>query len=124
MNAAIRTLATALTFAVAAMFAWRAEATGPILALTTGDWSVEVVTDDLSYPWDIDRAGNQIVLTEAAGQIVMIENGRLNRYPVETSDPIVHDGGSGLLGMALAEDFQTSGLAYLYHTYQVALRSD
>jgi glucose/arabinose dehydrogenase len=47
----------------------------------------------------------------------MIENGRLRRYAVGTSDPIVHDGGSGLLGMALSEDFQTSGLAYLYHSY-------
>ena len=86
--------------------------------MTTGDWSVEVVTDDLSYPWDIKRAGGLIVMTEAAGNIVMIEDGRLNRYAVKTSDPIVHDGGSGLLGMALSEDFQTSGLAYLYHSYR------
>ena len=30
----------------------------------------------------------------------------------------MHDGGSGLLGMALSEDFRTSGLAYLYHSYR------
>ena len=92
----------------------------PISAMTTADWSVQVVTDDLSYPWDLNRAGNVIVMTEAAGNIVMIENGRLRRYAVQTSDPIVHDGGSGLLGMALSEDFQTSGLAYLYHSYRSA----
>jgi glucose/arabinose dehydrogenase len=62
-----------------------------------------------------------IVLTEAAGAIVTIENDRLHRYPVETSDPIAHDGGSGLLGMALPEDFRTSGLAYLYHSYRAGL---
>jgi glucose/arabinose dehydrogenase len=90
----------------------------PILGTTTKDWSVQVVTDDLSYPWDLNRVGNRIVMTEAGGHIVMIENGRLARYPVETSHPIVHDGGSGLLGMALSEDFQTSGLAYLYHSYR------
>ena len=81
---------------------------------------VEVVTDDLSYPWDIKRTGGLIVMTEAAGNIVMIQDGRLKRYAVKTSDAIVHDGGSGLLGMALSEDFQTSGLAYLYHTYRSA----
>jgi len=89
----------------------------PILRTTPGDWSVEVVTEDLNYPWDINQVGNRIVMTEAGGQIVMIENGRLDRYAIATSDPIVHDGGGGLLGMALAEDFQTSGLAYLYHSY-------
>jgi len=90
----------------------------PILGTTTADWSVDVVAGDLNYPWDIDRVGDSILMTEAAGNIVMIENGRLSRYKVETSDPIVHDGGSGLLGMALSADFQTTGLAHLYHTYR------
>lgn len=90
----------------------------PILGMATRDWSVKVVTDDLNYPWDIKRVGDRILVTEAAGTMVTIENGRLNRHAVETSDPIVNEGGSGLLGMALAEDFQTSGLAYLYHTYR------
>src|SRR4051794_34217662 len=93
-----------------------------IAGMTTADWVMQVVSNDLSYPWDINRIGNQIVMTEAGGTIVTIENGRLNRYPVQTSDPIVHDGGSGLLGMALSEDFQTSGLAYLYHSYRSASR--
>jgi glucose/arabinose dehydrogenase len=57
-------------------------------------------------------------MTEAARTVVTIENGRLDRYPVETSNPIVHDGGSGLLGMALPENFRTSGLAYVYHSYR------
>ncbi len=90
----------------------------PILGMTTEDWSMQVVTNDLSYPWDINRVGNTVVMTEAGGNIVMIEGDRLSRYAVETSDPIVHDGGSGLLGMALSADFQTSGIAYLYHSYR------
>ena len=89
-----------------------------VLGLATTDLSVEVVADDLNYPWDIKRAGDRILITEAGGTMVTIEHGRLNRHAVETSDPIVNEGGSGLLGMALAEDFQTSGLAYLYHTYR------
>ena len=90
----------------------------PILGMTTEDWSMQVVTNDLSYPWDINGVGNTVVMTEAGGNIVMIEGDRLSRYAVETSDPIVHDGGSGLLGMALSADFQTSGIAYLYHSYR------
>jgi glucose/arabinose dehydrogenase len=107
-----------IVFAVPAMLAEEPGGVTPIVGKRTGDWSVQVVTDDLSYPWDIKRVGNLIVMTEAGGNIVMIENGRLNRYAVQTSDPIVHDGGSGLLGMSLSEDFQASGLAYLYHTYR------
>ena len=94
----------------------------PIVGTTTREWSVQVVTDDLSYPWDLNRVGNVIVMTEAGGHIVMIENGGFARYAVETSHPIVQDGGSGLLGMALSEDFQTSGLAYLYHSYRSGSR--
>jgi glucose/arabinose dehydrogenase len=111
-------LAVASVQAVSAALAQGAGGERPISATTTGDWSVEVVTDDLSYPWDIKRAGDRIVMTEAGGHIVTIEDGRLKRYAVKTSDPIVHDGGSGLLGMALSEDFRTSGLAYLYHSYR------
>jgi glucose/arabinose dehydrogenase len=111
-------LAVASVQAVSAALAQGAGGERPISATTTGDWSVEVVTDDLSYPWDIKRAGDRIVMTEAGGHIVTIEDGRLKRYAVKTSDPIVHDGGSGLLGMALSEDFETSGLAYLYHSYR------
>lgn len=104
--------------AIPAACAQTSGSTGPILGSTTRDWSVEVVTEDLNYPWDIVRTGDRIILTEAAGNIVMIENGQLHRYAVQTSDPIVNEGGGGLLGIALAPDFPTSGLAYLYHSYR------
>ena len=114
---AVSLLGLAIAHTVSAAFAQQTGVTRAISAMTTGDWQVTVVTDDLSYPWDLNRAGNLIVMTEAGGNIVMIEDGRLRRFAVQTSDPIVHDGGSGLLGMALAEDFQTSGSTYLYHSY-------
>jgi glucose/arabinose dehydrogenase len=106
------------SFAALAALAQRPSHAKPIAGTTTEEWSVDVVTDDLSYPWHIDRVGDTLVMTEAGGRIVMIENGRFRRYVVETSDPIVHDGGGGLLGTALSEDFRTSGLAYLYHSYR------
>jgi glucose/arabinose dehydrogenase len=118
LRTALSILALACAHLSAAALAQGPEGARPILGTTTRDWAVEVVTDGLSYPWDVNRDGDLIVITEAAGNIVMVENGRLVRHAVETSDPIVHDGGSGLLGMALAEDFRTSGLAYLFHSYR------
>ncbi|MBP2170769.1 glucose/arabinose dehydrogenase [Erwinia toletana] len=82
------------------------------------DWKVEIISDSLNYPWDIEAAGDQLILTEAAGNIVMLHQGELQRYVVKTSDPVVNEGGSGLLGMALAKDFTKSGVAWLYHTYR------
>jgi glucose/arabinose dehydrogenase len=92
--------------------------TGGILGRAPADWSVDVVSDELDYPWDINRSGDLIVLTEKAGNIVMVENGRLKRYKLETSTPVVNEGGGGLLGMALSADFRESGIAYLYHSYR------
>jgi glucose/arabinose dehydrogenase len=43
------------------------------------DWSAVMVSDDLSYPWDIVRAGRRILITEAAGSIVTFDDGRLTR---------------------------------------------
>jgi len=94
------------------------ESAGARPILDTAAWSMEVVIEGLNYPWEIERAGERILMTEAAGNIVVVENGRLTRHAVETSDPIVNEGGGGLLGMALAGDFQTSGIAYLYHSYR------
>jgi glucose/arabinose dehydrogenase len=82
-------------------------------------WAHEVVSGDLVYPWDIQRAGDRLFITEVAGHIVTLAGGRSQRSAVQTAEPVVHDGGSGLLGMALARDFERSGTAYLYHTYRV-----
>lgn len=60
-----------------------------------------------------------LIITEVAGTIAMVDHkGRFDRYEVQTSAPVVHDGGSGLMGLALAEDFAESGTAYIYYTYK------
>lgn len=90
----------------------------PLQQMATKNWVVDVVARDLDYPWDIEQAGEQLLVTEAAGNIVTIERGRLMRRMLKTSDPIAREGGAGLLGMALAKDFRQSGVAYLYHSYR------
>lgn len=89
-----------------------------IQATAPGDWSMQVVSDDLDYPWDIAHAGDRFLLTEKAGNIVVIENGRQRRQALQTSDLIVSEGGAGLLGMALPRDFPQSAVAYFYHSYR------
>ncbi|WP_229068552.1 sorbosone dehydrogenase family protein [Actinoplanes sp. DH11] len=93
--------------------------TGPdLIGRTTGDWDVTVVSDDLVYPWEVRLAGENLVVTELDGTIAMIgAGGRLTRHRVGTSDPVVRDGGSGLMGLALARDFADSGTAYVYYTH-------
>jgi glucose/arabinose dehydrogenase len=83
-----------------------------------GAWTHKVVVDDLVYPWAIACDGDALLITEVAGNLVTVRNGKSTRRAVQTSTPIVHEGGSGLLGMALAPDFARSGTAYLYHTYR------
>ncbi|MFD7072622.1 PQQ-dependent sugar dehydrogenase [Nocardioides sp. NPDC059952] len=94
--------------------------TGPDLnGLTTEDFDVTVLTDALNYPWEVRQSEGTLIVTEVAGTIVMLDHeGRFDRYEVETSDPVVHDGGSGLMGLALAENFADSGTAYVYYTYE------
>jgi glucose/arabinose dehydrogenase len=91
-----------------------------IQATTPGDWSMQVVSDDLDYPWGIAGTGDRILMTEKAGNVVVFEKGRQRRHPLQTSDPIVNESGAGLLGIALARDFAQSGIGYFYHSYRSA----
>ncbi|TCQ02805.1 glucose/arabinose dehydrogenase [Rhizobium sp. PP-F2F-G36] len=110
-------LATALT-----SFEARAQdlfPVSPVSAVSSSDWTAEVAAEGLDYPWEIQEGEGQIWITEAAGNVVSIKDGRLARYSVRTSDLIAREGGGGLLGMALSKDFDTSGIAYFYQTYRV-----
>jgi len=86
--------------------------------ISSDNWTVETVVEDLDYPWDIEASGEKVFVTEAAGNIVVVQDGRARRSAVQTSVAIAREGGGGLLGMALAKDFVTSGAAYFYHTYR------
>ncbi|CAN7142090.1 MULTISPECIES: PQQ-dependent sugar dehydrogenase [unclassified Variovorax] len=90
----------------------------PCTAAGTGTWVQRVIASDLVYPWSIVRSGDALLITEVAGSVVTVRDGKSTRRTVQTSSPIVHEGGSGLLGMALAPDFERSGTAYLYHSYR------
>ncbi|MFI7648773.1 PQQ-dependent sugar dehydrogenase [Micromonospora sp. NPDC049460] len=72
----------------------------------------------MSYPWEVRISDQTIIVTELDGTIAMIgPNGTLTRHRVQTSDLVVRNGGSGPMGLALADDFADTGTAYVYYTY-------
>lgn len=117
LGAAMVTLRGARTY-VAGMCLALAMATPAVAQQSATAWRAEVVTSELNYPWSLQRSGTTLIVTEAAGNVVMVDGARLRRFRLQTSQPILREGGSGLLGMALSADFERSGTAYLYHTYR------
>ncbi len=118
MHLALRTcLALIAVISAGSSFA-QSDALQSLVDKSTKDWRVEIVADGLDYPWDIERAGDRFLITEAAGNVVVLENGAPRRYQLQTSVPIARVGGGGLLGMTVSPDFENSGLAYFYHTYE------
>lgn len=90
----------------------------PILDRGRAGWTAETVADGLDYPWDIVRDGDRLIVTEKAGNIVIIDNGDVRRFTLETSSPLRTEGGAGLLGLALAPDFAESGRAFFFYSYE------
>lgn len=86
--------------------------------MSTEDWEIEVLADNFHYTWDIKVLDNFIVIPEVVGTIAVLEDGQLKRYNLQTSDPIVQEGGSGLLGIALADDFIEKSLICIIRTEQ------
>ena len=78
----------------------------------------EVVAENLEAPWSVEKIGSTFYLTERPGNIVKIENGEIERQSVELEKELATASEAGLLGFALAPDFQESNLAYAYYTYQ------
>ncbi|MFG1731643.1 Quinoprotein glucose dehydrogenase B precursor [Paenibacillus sp. GM2FR] len=81
------------------------------------DSSVQVLAEQLRTPWSIDFDGDTIYISEREGNIVQIQDGTLTRQSVHTEKSVAHQGEGGFLGFALAPDFQDSGKAFAYHTY-------
>lgn len=77
----------------------------------------EVLAENLEAPWSIEKRGNTFYLTERAGSIVKVENGKMVRQRVIFEKEISTASEAGLLGFVLAPDFLESHRAYAYYTY-------
>lgn len=86
---------------------------------TTGTFT-EPLAGHLESPWSITSDGNRFFISERNGAIVRIEaDGNAIREEVHLSAPLSDAAEAGLLGFVLQEDFDESGLAYAYYTYDL-----
>lgn len=83
--------------------------------LTTSN--LEIIADNLHAPWSIQKSGNVFYLSERPGNIVKIEDGKVERQHVELSKELSTASEAGLLGFVLAPDFPESKRAFAYYTY-------
>jgi aldose sugar dehydrogenase len=113
------TPATPVASTVPGTVATPAVSAAPSGAAATVPFRVEEVATGLDTPWELAFAPDgSIFVTERPGRLRVIENGRLRAEPVANVPDVAEAGEGGLLGMALAPDFATSGNLYLYHTYR------
>lgn len=82
------------------------------------DEPYRVVAAGLRIPWAIEFADEVIYVSEREGNIIKIEDGKIDRQNVRLAKAVHHEGEGGFLGLLLAPDFTDTGLAYAYHTYQ------
>ncbi|MFK9091639.1 PQQ-dependent sugar dehydrogenase [Bacillus salipaludis] len=78
---------------------------------------LEVIAENLSVPWSIDKVGESFYLSERTGSIVKIENGKMERQRVQLEKPLAEAAEAGLLGFVLDPDFPGSQQAFAYYTY-------
>jgi glucose/arabinose dehydrogenase len=80
---------------------------------------IEVAATGLATVWAIDFAPDgRIFLTERAGRIRVIQDGRLLSEPWMVLDDVVEISEAGLLGLALDPGFATNGYVYVAYTYR------
>ncbi|WP_413305087.1 sorbosone dehydrogenase family protein [Bacillus sp. 1P10SD] len=79
--------------------------------------SVEVVAENLSVPWSINRMNQTFYINERTGSIVKIENGKMERQPVRLEKPLAKAAEAGLLGFVLDPKFPEVQKAFAYYTY-------
>ena len=82
-------------------------------------YSVETVATGLEVPWAIAFAPDgRIFVTERAGSIRVIRDGKLEKAPWATLVVAV-TGEAGLMGIAVAPDFEMSRAVYVAATFRV-----
>ncbi len=77
-------------------------------------WRAEVVVEGLKHPWSIAwLPDGSALVTERAGRLRLIRNGKLDPEPIAGLPPVLASGQGGLLDIALHPDFADNRLVYL-----------
>ncbi|MDN4493457.1 PQQ-dependent sugar dehydrogenase [Ureibacillus aquaedulcis] len=77
----------------------------------------EIIIENLTIPWTIEKMGDVIYLSERTGGIVKIQNGEAVRQEVNLEKNLSAAAEAGLLGFVLAPDFEETRSAFAYYTY-------
>jgi glucose/arabinose dehydrogenase len=80
-------------------------------------YRLETVAEGLEIPWSLAFLPNGwLLVTERAGRLRMIENGRLQSAPVTSTPTVWAQGQGGLLAVAPHPDHATNGWIYLAYS--------
>ncbi|PLR84724.1 PQQ-dependent sugar dehydrogenase [Bacillus sp. V33-4] len=78
----------------------------------------QIIADQLDIPWSITKSQDTFYISERTGSIVQIKNGEKTVQPVQLAKPLATASEAGLLGFVLAPDFEETGRAFAYYTYE------
>ena len=78
---------------------------------------LQVMAENLSVPWSIDKLNQTFYISERTGNIVKIENGKTERQQVRLVHPLAKAAEAGLLGFVLDPHFSDNHQAFAYYTY-------
>jgi glucose/arabinose dehydrogenase len=85
----------------------------------TADLTDKVLTDKLTYPWEVLWGpNNQLWITERGGKISSIDPATGAITPIKTISEVVSRGEGGLLGMVLHPDFATTPEVFVAYNYE------
>lgn len=89
----------------------------PVLAQTAsssaGVLQAQVLAEGLDHPWALAfLPDGRLLVTERSGQLLVVDGGAVGA-PVSGVPDVYHQGQGGLLDVALAPDFERSGMIYL-----------
>ena len=89
----------------------------------TPDFAIDTVASGLEVPWGIAVAPDgRVFVTERAGRVRVVQHDSLRAEPWASFEVFAHDADwqpeSGLMGIALAPDFASSGHVYVYGTFR------
>lgn len=99
----------------------QADASGP--SPTDGPVRVDTLADDLGEVTDLAATGDgRVFAAERDGGVRVWSGGLLQSSPVLTLDDVVTEGGTGLLSLTLAPDYDRTGHVYIAYTSPTGLR--
>lgn len=89
------------------------QAHGQTIQTSAGPLTASVIAEGLDHPWALAMLDDgSFLVTERSGQLRLVRDGVIGP-PVEGVPEVVAAGQGGLLDLALAPDFSTSGRIYL-----------